>query len=264
MTRLVTASDGVQLAYHVEGAGPRLLFLHGITDHMGLFDPLVERLSSDYRCARLDFRGHGASSRAVKVSLEGLLLDVEAVLSLFGPAVVVGHSLGGYIATEAAARFPGLVRGVVNLDQPLNMGEMAEGLKAAEPALRSAQFPAVLGALFDRIGVQKLPAALQEEMRAYRGLERQETVLGIWEPLFTSPAEELGARVEATLHRITQPYLALHGEPLPESYLAWIQGQLPRGEIEVWPGLGHYLHWLEPEKTAARVRLLMVSLPPGV
>ena len=250
-----TTLDGISIDYQVEGSGETLLFIHGITDHKGLWAPIIAALAPHFTCARLDLRGHGASS-CDKVSLAGLPLDIDAVLTQLGveTAGLVGHSVGGFAATRYAAEHPSKVSGVINIDQALNFAALATSFRPLEPALRSAQFPAVLDAIFASFGTTLLPPALQDEMRAYRGIERQETVLGLWDILFKSTNEELTDLIEKILRSIQAPYLALYGAALPTEYLAWLRGLLPTAQVESWDGLGHYLHLLEPVRTAARIQ----------
>ncbi|WP_229243410.1 alpha/beta fold hydrolase [Cellulosimicrobium marinum] len=65
------------------------------------------------RSLAVDLPGHGAR-RGQRFSLDGAVESVGAGLSeLGGPAVVVGLSLGGYVAVESRARWPERVRGLV-------------------------------------------------------------------------------------------------------------------------------------------------------
>ena len=73
-----------------------------------------------YRVVALDLPGHGASAAAERAewTLPGLGADVEAVIRDLGleRVVLVGHSMGGPVALETAARMPGTVAGIVGVD----------------------------------------------------------------------------------------------------------------------------------------------------
>lgn len=119
----ITADDGVEL--FVDGDGdpdaPPLLLLHGITMSTRTWDWLVPDLVEDWHVLRLDFRGHGRSSRAPGTyTPAGFLADaLAACRPLDEPAVVVGHSLGGLTAAGLAQHHPDLVRATLLEDPPL-------------------------------------------------------------------------------------------------------------------------------------------------
>jgi pimeloyl-ACP methyl ester carboxylesterase len=120
-------NDGVGLHVAADGPadGPPVLLLHGISGSSATYDFLVDELPH-HRLLRLDFRGHGRSDRAPgRYLLEGFAADAEAVLEqvVGGPAVVVGHSLGGLTAAYVAQRRPDLVTALLMEDPPLFFGE---------------------------------------------------------------------------------------------------------------------------------------------
>lgn len=98
---------------------PSVVFVHGWTcDHTTLA-PQVDALSRANRCIALDLRGHGASGRpdGQVWRIEDLADDVLSVIESLelGPVVLVGHSMGGTVAYEAAARAGSEVVGLVLL-----------------------------------------------------------------------------------------------------------------------------------------------------
>ncbi|WP_411098678.1 alpha/beta fold hydrolase [Streptomyces sp. x-45] len=107
------ASDDGDLAYRDTGAGDPVVLLHsGFTDHR-VFDAQIPALAREYRVIAPDVRGHGASANATRPfrwadDLAALLRHLDA-----GPAVLVGVSMGGAIATDTVLEHPELVRAVV-------------------------------------------------------------------------------------------------------------------------------------------------------
>ncbi|MGH7003912.1 MAG: alpha/beta fold hydrolase, partial [Alphaproteobacteria bacterium] len=103
-------------SYAAAGTGPRtLLFLHGIGGNRDSFAEQLPRLAKDWRVLSWDMPGYGASPAVTPLTFETLAEAVTAVLDAerAEKAVLVGHSLGGMIAQEAAARFPQRVAGLV-------------------------------------------------------------------------------------------------------------------------------------------------------
>ena len=73
---------------------------------------------ADYRVANADLRGHGESSMGwASITRTDIVGDLLALIGqLGGPAVVVGHSISGGVATIAAATRPDLVAGIVEIN----------------------------------------------------------------------------------------------------------------------------------------------------
>ena len=97
--------EGCRLAYRSEGSGPPLVMIQGV-GACGLgWNPLVEVLQRRFTCVMFDNRGIGASQPAAKaLTVPAMAADVLALLRHLGwrSAHLVGHSLGGLIALEAA------------------------------------------------------------------------------------------------------------------------------------------------------------------
>ncbi|MFV0132441.1 alpha/beta fold hydrolase [Streptomyces sp. HMX87] len=110
--RYFTSPDG-DLAYRDTGTGDLVVLLHsGFADHR-LYDAQIPALAAHHRVIAPDVRGHGFSANATKPfrwadDLAGLLRHLDA-----GPAVLVGVSMGGAIATDTVLEYPDLVRAVV-------------------------------------------------------------------------------------------------------------------------------------------------------
>ena len=112
--------DGVRLHYVAEGAGePALIFVHGWCCNYTFFQPQFDHFKSSHRVVALDLRGCGESDQPHDgYDIPTLADDVAALSSHLGLArpVIVGHSLGGMIAIELAARYPSLAGAVVAVD----------------------------------------------------------------------------------------------------------------------------------------------------
>jgi pimeloyl-ACP methyl ester carboxylesterase len=159
---------------------------------------------------------------------------------------MIGHSLGGVVVSAAAAM--GGTSRVINVDQPLDLAGFKDGLGALEPMLRgdAASFEAAIEALFSSLD-GPLSAAERNRIRQH-GRPSQEVVLGTWASVLDSSVDELNATVDALAGAVTVPYLSLHGiDPGPD-YASWLRARLPQAEVEVWAGLGHYPHLLQPER----------------
>ena len=103
-----------------------------MTSHGRHFRPLAERLADHFHVVALDLRGHGGSTWEPPWHLEQYVEDVlEAVPD--ERCAWLGHSFGGRVAFEAAARAPGRVERLVLLDPAIRIPPFV-GLRAAEKA----------------------------------------------------------------------------------------------------------------------------------
>ena len=106
----------IELHREVTGTGPAVVLVHGWGDDSSIWAATVEDLSADCACTSIDLPGHGRSPAPTETSAyerEALLACIDAVLDDTGPAVLVGHSLGGYLGLAHSVTRPGALRGLV-------------------------------------------------------------------------------------------------------------------------------------------------------
>jgi pimeloyl-ACP methyl ester carboxylesterase len=107
----VNLATGVKLQYVVEGPrdGMPMIFLHGVTDSSHSWSSTTPFLSDRYRTYVLDQRGHGDSEKPFYgYSMSQFAEDVIAFADKLGieRAVIVGHSMGSFIAHQIASVYP--------------------------------------------------------------------------------------------------------------------------------------------------------------
>ena len=132
-------------AYAAAGSGARtVLFLHGIGGNRDSFAEELPRLGKTWRALAWDMPGYGASPAIAPLTFEALAQAVVAVLDVerAEKAVLVGHSLGGMIAQETAARFPQRVAGLVLFATSAAFGGKDDSFKTAFLAERLAPLDA--------------------------------------------------------------------------------------------------------------------------
>lgn len=103
-------------AYDVDGPadGPSIVFIHGTRLSRGMWRPQMDDLRDRYRVVSVDLPGHGAlagEAFTLARASDAVARAIEEAAG--GRAVVVGLSLGGYVAMDLAARRPDLVRALV-------------------------------------------------------------------------------------------------------------------------------------------------------
>jgi pimeloyl-ACP methyl ester carboxylesterase len=247
------------LAHDDVGSGPPLVFLHGMGCDRLHWRPVVERLVDRYRCVNIDLVGHGDSPHdgpadlfGQVVAIAGLLADLEVT-----EPVLVGHSFGGVIAIVAPFAHP--CRGVVDVEGLLAGTAVQETLIAPrEERLRGEDFEAAFAEIMEHLGLTVIPAERQQLAREHIR-PRREAVLEAWAASFDTPPDELAAQVRAFLPSVAVPHLGLFGDPLSEEGRS-LQGLIPGSTIEVWPGHGHWLQLVDPDRMADRIDAFAMSL----
>ncbi len=108
--------------YIQQGTGAPVILIHGVAASLHDWDDLIPELSQrGYASYALDLLGHGDSPR-----LESRAYQMDWVLDHFSnwmkslrltePAILVGHSLGGYIALDYARRVSAWTKGLILID----------------------------------------------------------------------------------------------------------------------------------------------------
>jgi pimeloyl-ACP methyl ester carboxylesterase len=116
--------DGTQIAYRAWGSASAsgIVLVHGGAAHSRWWDHIAPLLAGDRRVAALDLSGHGDSGRREIYSLDGWASEVMAVAAaagIAGPTVVIGHSMGGFVALRTAGLYGPELEGIVVIDSPV-------------------------------------------------------------------------------------------------------------------------------------------------
>jgi pimeloyl-ACP methyl ester carboxylesterase len=239
---------------------PPLVLLHGLTFDRSLWNPVLaelDRVDPGRRVLALDLPGHGQSPRWPFYDLESVADGVHRAVEqaqLESP-VVVGHSISAIIATLYAARHPS--RGVVNVDQSLQVSPFARLVRSLADKLRGPAFPAVWEMFETSMQIERLPESAQTLVRS-TSRPRQELVLGYWQQLLERPIDEivdLAAAALTALRDARVPYLLVAGDPLEPDYQQWLSETLPQVEVDVWARSGHFPQLAHPERFAQRLAI---------
>lgn len=124
------SGDGIELAYGFwPGRGAPVVALHGLTASHVNFIGIAERLAGRRPMFAFDLRGRGDSDKPDgPYGFAQHARDVAAAMKALelGPSVIVGHSMGAFIATALASQNPELVAGLVLIDGGYLLGVPAE------------------------------------------------------------------------------------------------------------------------------------------
>src|SRR5437764_8737895 len=107
-----------EIAYDDVGSGLPVVFLHAFPLNRTMWDPQLGALVGECRCIAIDLRGFGDSKGAEPYTMDRYADDVAGVLDTLQieRAVIVGLSMGGYVAFAFWRRHRERVRGLVLAD----------------------------------------------------------------------------------------------------------------------------------------------------
>ncbi|MCR5664810.1 MAG: alpha/beta hydrolase [Oscillospiraceae bacterium] len=103
---MIVSVNSLDLFYVQGGEGRPLVMLHGNGEDHGIFDEAAAVLEKDFRCYRLDSRGHGQSTQVSELHYADMADDLIGFLEALDlrDVVLYGFSDGGIAALLAAAR----------------------------------------------------------------------------------------------------------------------------------------------------------------
>lgn len=237
-----------------EPDAPRVVCLHGVRNYGGHFARLAETLP-DFHVLAPDLLGHGYSSWDPPWDLGA---HCDAVVEAVGAsrACLVGHSFGGRIAYELAARAPKLVPKLALLDPAILLPPHV-ALQAAENARNDqvyVSFDELVDRRYDESQLQRAPRELvadelashvfTDEGGRYRYRYCRSTVVAAYGEMASQPPPFERVRVPTLIVLGERSYLPY--DHLLEAHQAAL-GELL--EVVVVPG-GHTVLWDALEETA--------------
>lgn len=259
-------NDGVSLHVAEDGNpdGPVVLFLHGITGSTEAWDWAVPELAATHRVLRLDFRGHGDSSHAPGTyGFKAWVSDATAACEQVagGPAVLVGHSLGGGVAAAIAQGRPELVRAVL-LEDPAIMSD-ALNVDDGEPNALLTVFAMMRETIpmlqASGVTVDALVGILNEspglDGRLFKDLLQPDAIHAMATAMLRLDASVLDGVLAGVMDRVydghagmTVPGIVLAGdEASPDTIVrapekALLAESSPKIDVRVVSGAGHLIH----------------------
>jgi 3-oxoadipate enol-lactonase len=248
----VTAADGVELYYEVEGEGFPLVFTHGNMGFGQQFFLQTRIFRTRYRCILHDSRGCGLSGKphAEIYDTKTHASDLHTILQALGiqKAVHIGHSFGGPIALQYYFDYPEEVAGLVCIgshsaghqlaiseEQVLALYETLEGRRSIfETVITHEKF-----AKFNPYGAD-IEAMLQREACKPPIYASKATCRGFFRLDFTERLSE-----------VRVPALILCGDedkPVPlETASKVLAEKIPDARLVLVQDTGHFPHMEKPE-----------------
>lgn len=253
------SANGININYEVQGEGQPLILISGLGYGLWQWHKMIPGLARRFRVIAFDNRGAGGTDKpAGPYSADMLGRDTAGLIEALGlgPCLVVGHSMGGFIAQWLAVNRPELVKGLVlastNFGGPHHVpitpeamavimdrsGDPIEVVRrgiaiACAPGFSEAHPDVVQEIVSYRLTGPVPPEAYQAQMGVGMGLLSAE------------------AAFEGRLSAYKGPALILFGEHdkvVPVGNADLLKGQLPQAEVVILPGCGHVFPLETPEQ----------------
>jgi len=247
---VLTRVNSIDLAYDEVGSGPAIVLLHAFPLDRSMWAPQLGALVTAGRCIAPDLRGLGATEGAPPYSMDQYADDVAALLEVVGagPAVVIGLSMGGYIAFALWRRHRARVRALVLADTRPgpDSDEGREKRRRLIEVARARGSGAVADLQMASMVGQTTHARRPDVVQTVRSMIAAAPVAGI-----VGALEAMMARPDsaATLGTIDVPTLVVVGDEdtlTPPSEARAMHERIRGSRLEVLAGAGHIANLEQP------------------
>lgn len=171
MTQTLLHAQGT-VAYETHGvphAEMTIIWIHGFCEDRRMWWPFIAPFAERYRLVTVDVGGFGAGTLEASCSIADMAEQVEAVREAegVGACYLVGHSMGGYVATAYAHHYAGMHLKGLTL---LHSHPFADDADKQEHRLRAVE-------LLERVGAEKFAAGLIPQLFPAVGREEMRPVI---------------------------------------------------------------------------------------
>ncbi|MEE9399901.1 MAG: alpha/beta hydrolase [Dehalococcoidales bacterium] len=251
-------ANGIRIHYEERGAGPAMVWAHGLGQTWHGWDGVMTFFQDHYRVIAYDARGHGQSEkpdRPEAYSQDIMVQDMRGVMDALGitQAIVGGHSMGANVALNFAFQYPERCLGLI----PVGIGsgssdaqwwqeyfgklaDVAEQQGTAAYLEESRKVPAWESAFnHPQIGKQIIQTELDNSPKAIayviRGIQRKRPGIFQLEPKL----EKLPVKTLVVASELDTPVIECS---------RFIVQHIPQATLEIIPAKSHWTHMEEPEK----------------
>src|SRR3984893_2508135 len=245
--QIVTVPDGVHIEYRTYGTGdPATILVHGWATDANYWNAQFGPLKAKYTVVAVDLAGHGGSTASRKDWSMGNYGEDVATVARMLPnqqIILVGHSMGGTVALEAARRIGDRVIGIIVVDALKSIGlpptPQPEIQKRVAP-FRTDFIGAVRKYVTEELFEKGADPLFVQKVAYDMSLEPPEVGVPSLKAL-------LSVDFKTVLPDIKVPVLAINSD-LGATDVARIKKSLPAFKAEVIPHTSHFLMMEVPDK----------------
>ncbi len=258
--RIAIAPDGVHVQYHVYGSGePTLVFIHGWSCDSNYWREQVPVFKQRYQVVTVDLAGHGGTDgNRSEWTIRNFGQDVTTALSAVASdqIILVGHSMGGPVAIEAARKLGKRVIGIIGVDTFNSVGAPAPNKAQVDALLKDfeADFIGqtrkfVTEHLFQPDANRELANKVAYDMSLSPPRVAIPSLRAVLEYDFTEPLKEIPVPIVAIDSDLGEPVNA-----------ARIRKVLPKFHATIITGVGHFLMMEDPARFNAALETEIQAL----
>lgn len=259
----ITLPTGVTLEYVEMGSHEKtpVILLHGFTDSWRSFEYVIPQFSENHHVFALTQRGHGNSSKPQKgYQLQNFSDDVAAFIKTLklGKCIIIGHSLGGFIAQQFAISYPASTAALILIstgpsfaDNPGVPEFIAEVNKLTDPVMYEFASAFQRSTIYQPVDSARIEIFIQESLRV---------PAGIWKAI---GAEILTVNLEPHLAGISAPTLVIWGNQdifCLRSDQDVLSAKIPNAQLKVYENIGHAVHWENGENMVNDIELFLKKI----
>ena len=241
--RTVLSHDNISIPCCYAGQGePLLLFIHGWTCTRSYWEPQLTSFKEKYQVAAPDLPGHGDADAGGRQSwrVVDLARDVETCIRRLNPeqTILIGHSMGGAVALEAARILKEKVSAVVLVDTfVIDYGGLDCETIQRTAAPFESDFPSAIAGLIENTSTEATPGILKESLIREMSGADPAWALPLWRDLLSWSPKPAFEELKIPIH-------AINGALIPESAR---NRCAPYVTETIIPGAGHFLQMEDPE-----------------
>ena len=263
--RIAIAPDGVHVQYRVYGSGePALVLIHGWSCDSNYWREQVPVLKQKYTVVTVDLAGHGGTDgNRSDWSIARFGQDVATAVGAVPnqQLILVGHSMGGPVAIEAARLLKSRTLGIIGVDTFKSIGAPVPGQAQVNAAIKPFETDfigttrtMVTEHLFVKDDHPQLAQKVAYDMSLSSPRVAVPAMRALLEYDFTEPLKDLSVPIVAINSDL--------GEPLNE---VRIRKVLPKFRAVTLPGTGHFLMMEDPQlfNPALEAELATMISPPA-
>jgi pimeloyl-ACP methyl ester carboxylesterase len=258
--RIAIAPDGVHVQYHVYGSGePTLVFIHGWSCDSNYWREQVPVFKQRYSVVTVDLAGHGGTDgNRSEWTIGHFGQDVATAMSAVpgDQLILVGHSMGGPVAIEAARKLGKRVLGIIGVETFNSVGAPAPNKAQVDAVLKSFEAD-FIGQTRKFVTENLFPPAANRELANKVAYD-----MSLSPPRVALPSLRAVLEYDFTepLKQISVPIVAIDsdlGEPVNE---ARIRKVLPNFHATIITGVGHFLMMEDPARVNAALETEIQAL----
>jgi 3-oxoadipate enol-lactonase len=255
--------DGLMHHVRESGEGRPVLLLHGFPLSSEMWQQTMDLAPAGWRMIAPDFRGHGSSEDSDDAGMPRLVRDQVELLDLLGvgePVVVVGLSMGGYVALEMGRSYPDRVRALVLVDTRAEADDRdgAEKRRATADRVMTRGSEDLAEEMAEKLFSPSTTGAVRSFWRTLMAATRPRGVAAALRGM----AERSDSR--QVLAGWRKPLLVVVGEDdqiTPPEDARRMHQVVPQSRLEVIPGAGHLPPVEQPAAFAKILNAFLENLP---